>query len=157
MNALELKIPPPVVALCLALLMWLAAPPALQFTAPFELPFGLRASLAVALAVIGQGISIAGIVSFRRARTTINPLKPAAASALVRSGVFRFTRNPMYLGLLLALVGWAVWLWSPAALLFLPVFVLYIDRFQIGPEERVLATLFGAEYAAYRGSVRKWV
>ena len=157
MNALELKVPPPVVALCLALLMWLVASPALPGASSFDLPFGLRASLAVALALIGQGISIAGIVSFRRARTTINPLKPDAASALVRSGIFRFTRNPMYLGLLLTLVGWAVWLWSPAALLFLPVFVLYIDRFQIGPEERVLATLFGAEYAAYRGSVRKWV
>ena len=137
--------------------MWLVALPALPFTPPFELPFSLHASLAVALALIGQGISIAGIVAFRRARTTINPLKPAAASALVRSGVFRFTRNPMYLGLLLTLVGWAVWLWNPASLLFLPVFVLYIDRFQIGPEERALTTLFGAEFAAYRTSVRKWL
>ena len=157
MNTLELKIPPPVVALCLALLMWLVASYALPVAPSFDLPLGLRASLAVTLAFIGQGISIAGIVSFRRARTTINPLKPAAASALVRSGIFRFTRNPMYLGLLLTLVGWAAWLWNPAALLFLPVFVLYIDRFQIGPEERALATLFGAEYAAYKGSVRKWV
>ena len=157
MNALELKVPPPVVALCLALLMWLVALPALPFTPPFELRFGLRASLAVALALIGQGISIAGIVAFRRARTTINPLKPAAASALVRSGIFRFTRNPMYLGLLLTLVGWAVWLWNPASLLFLPVFVLYIDRFQIGPEQRALTKLFGVEFAAYRASVRKWI
>ena len=157
MNALELKVPPPVVALCLGLLMWLVALPALPFTAPFELPFGLRSSLAVALALIGEGIGIAGIVSFRRAQTTINPLKPGAASALVRSGVFRFTRNPMYLGLLLTLVGWAVWLWNPASLLFLPVFVLYIDRFQIGPEERALTRLFEAEFAAYRTRVRKWV
>ena len=157
MNALELKVPPPVVALCLAILMWLVASPALQFAPPFDLPFSLRVGLAVALAAIGQGISIAGMVSFRRARTTINPLKPAATSALVRSGVFRFTRNPMYLGLLLTLVGWAIWLWNPVALLFLPVFVMYIDRFQIGPEERALSTLFGAEFAAYRASVRKWI
>ena len=157
MNALELKVPPPVVALCLAILMWLVASPALQFAPPFDLPFSPRAGLAVALAAIGQSISIAGMVSFRRARTTINPLKPTAASALVRSGVFRFTRNPMYLGLLLTLVGWATWLWNPAALLFLPVFVVYIDRFQIGPEERALSTLFGAEFTAYRTSVRKWI
>ena len=157
MNALELKVPPPVVALCLALLMWLVASSAPPVAPPFDLPFGLRASVAASLALIGQGISIAGIVSFRRARTTINPLKPGATSALVRSGVFRFTRNPMYLGLLLTLVGWAAWLWNPAALLFLPVFVLYIDRFQIGPEERALTTLFGAEFVAYRTSVRKWV
>ena len=63
----------------------------------------------------------------------------------------------MYLGLLLTLVGWAVWMWTPASPLFLPVFVLYIDRFQIGPEERALARLFEAEFAAYRTSVRKWV
>jgi protein-S-isoprenylcysteine O-methyltransferase Ste14 len=157
MNALELKVPPPVVALCLAVLMWLVASSALSPAPPFDLPFGVRVGLAVALAVIGQGIAIAGIVAFRRARTTVNPLKPDAASALVSGGVYRVTRNPMYLGLLLTLVGWAAWLWNPAALLFLPVFVLYIDRFQIGPEERALLKLFGAEYAAYRGSVRKWV
>ena len=153
MNALELKVPPPVVALCLAMLMWLVATPALSFTATF----GVRVGLAVALAAIGQGISIAGIVAFRRARTTVNPLKPDAASALVSGGVYRATRNPMYLGLLVTLIGWAAWLSNPAALLFLPIFVLYINRFQIVPEERALLKLFGAEYTAYRRSVRKWV
>ena len=161
MNALELKIPPPVVALCLALLMWLVASAALPFTPAFELPFshraGLRAGLAAGCVVIGQGISMAGMVSFRRARTTLNPLNPGAASALVRSGIFRLTRNPMYLGLLLTLAGWSAWLWSPVSLLFLPVFVLYVNRFQIDPEERALARLFGAEFAAYRTRVRKWV
>ena len=157
MNALELKIPPPVVALCVALLMWLVASAALPFTPAFELPFSLRAGLAAGCVVIGQGISMAGIVSFRRARTTLNPLNPGAASALVRSGIFRLTRNPMYLGLLLTLAGWSAWLWSPVSLLFLPVFVLYINRFQIDPEERALARLFGAEFAAYRTRVRKWV
>ena len=153
MNALELKVPPPVVALCLAMLMWLVATPALSFTATF----GVRVGLAVALAAIGQGISIAGIVAFRRARTTVNPLKPDAASALVSGGVYRATRNPMYLGLLVTLIGWAAWLSNPAALLFLPIFVLYINRFQIVPEERALSKLFGAEYAAYKRSVHKWL
>lgn len=153
MNFLELKVPPPVLALCLALLMWLAS----SLVQPFETPFGLRVCVALALAVIGQSISAAGFVSFRRARTTISPTKPSAASSLVGSGVYRFTRNPMYLGLLLTLLAWAVFLSNLSALLFAPLFVLYINRFQINPEERVLSSLFGAEYANYKNRVRKWL
>lgn len=63
----------------------------------------------------------------------------------------------MYLGLLLALTGWSVWLSSAAALVFLPLFVWYINRFQIAPEEKVLASLFGKEFADYKRRVRRWV
>jgi protein-S-isoprenylcysteine O-methyltransferase Ste14 len=104
-----------------------------------------------------MGIAVSGVVAFRRARTTLNPIKASSASALVRSGVFRFTRNPMYLGLLLQLFAWTVFLSNPMTLLFLPVYVLYINRFQIIPEERVLTSLFGTEYSAYKKSVRRWL
>ncbi len=87
----------------------------------------------------------------------MNPIKPGAASSLVSSGVYRFTRNPMYLGLSVTLLGWAVFLSNWLALLAVPVFVLYINRFQIDPEERVLSSLFGAEYAAYKEKVRRWL
>lgn len=80
-----------------------------------------------------------------------------AASSLVTNGVYRFTRNPMYVGLLLALSGWAAFLSSPSALVYLVAFVLYMNRFQIEPEERVLASRFGADYAAYRTRVRRWL
>lgn len=153
MNTLELKVPPLLVVLCLALLMgftpWL--------TPPWDTPFGLRAGLALALACAGLGISVAGVLSFRRARTTVNPVQPQAASALVSGGVYRFTRNPMYLGFLLTLLAWAVALSNPLAWLGAPLFVLYMNRFQITPEERVLLSLFGAEYAAYQRSVRRWL
>jgi protein-S-isoprenylcysteine O-methyltransferase Ste14 len=76
---------------------------------------------------------------------------------LVTTGVYRFTRNPMYLGLLLTLLAWAAFLFNPVALLFVPIFVLYINRFQIKPEEQVLSSLFGAEYMAYKGRVRRWL
>jgi len=120
-------------------------------------PFGVRVGVALALGVIGLSISISGIRSFRRAKTTINPSKPSAASSLVTSGVYRYTRNPMYLGLLVTLVGWAMFLSNPLALLAVPLFVLYINRLQINPEERVLSALFGAEYAAYKEKVRRWL
>src|SRR5687767_15988064 len=152
MNRLELKVPPPVVALCLACLMWFA--PSLGQP---EVPLQVRVGMALVLVLIGQSISIAGMVAFRRARTTINPIKASAASSLVPTGVYRFTRNPMYLGLLLTLLAWAVFLFNPLAVLWVVVYVLYITRFQIIPEERVLAFLFGAEYEAYKGRVRRWV
>jgi len=153
MDALELKVPPPVLALCLALLMWFTS----LLVPSVVVPFGVRLVVALALVVIGQSIGISGIVSFRRARTTINPVKPSAASSLVTSGVYRVTRNPMYLGLLVTLVAWAVFLSNLVALLAAPLFVLYINRFQINPEERVLSSLFGAEYAVYKEKVRRWL
>jgi protein-S-isoprenylcysteine O-methyltransferase Ste14 len=153
LNFLELKIPPPAVALLFGVMMWFTPP----LAGMVDAPLGLRIAIAIAFVLLGQGISISGMVEFRRAKTTINPIKASAASSLVTGGIYRFTRNPMYVGLLLTLVGWAAYLSNPLALLFAPLFVLYINRFQIRPEERVLATLFGAPYADYRGRVRRWI
>jgi protein-S-isoprenylcysteine O-methyltransferase Ste14 len=78
-------------------------------------------------------------------------------SSLVTGGVFRVTRNPMYLSLLLYLLAWCVYLSSWPAFVFLPLFVLYITQFQIKPEERTLSTLFGAQYSSYMERVRRWL
>ena len=102
-------------------------------------------------------VSAAGVVAFRRSRTTVNPLSPEQASSLVVHGIYRFTRNPMYLGFLLALTGWSVHLANLAAVLLLPVFVAYMNRFQIQPEERALLQNFGARFAAYTQAVRRWL
>lgn len=150
---LEHKLPPPLVALCVGFLMWVAA----HFTESVPLPFGVRVALAVALACAGLGMAITGVVQFRRAQTTTNPLHPEAASSLVRDGIFRFTRNPMYLGLLLILLGWAAYLASLLALVLAPLFLFYMDRFQIGPEERALSERFGREFDAYAAQVRRWL
>ncbi|MET4575392.1 methyltransferase family protein [Ottowia thiooxydans] len=153
MNALELKVPPPIVMMALALLMWLT-PAAAGLV---QIPYPARVLGAVVLLCVGQGISIAGMVALRRAKTTVNPIKASSASSLVIRGVYRYTRNPMYVGMLLTLLAWAVYLANPLAVLWVVVYVLYITRFQIIPEERLLASLFGAEYEAYTGSVRRWV
>jgi protein-S-isoprenylcysteine O-methyltransferase Ste14 len=113
--------------------------------------------LAAAIALMGIAFSGAGVLAFRRARTTVNPTRPEEATRLVRSGVYRITRNPMYVGLSCLLVAWAVFLSSLWALLGPLAFVLYIGRFQITPEERALAKLFASEYAAYRAEVRRWL
>lgn len=153
MRSLELKIPPPAVALTVALLMW-----SIARATPFAgWSIAGRAVVAVMLATAGACISLMAVVSFRRARTTVNPLRPGTASTLVTGGIYRHTRNPMYLGLSIILLGWSVYLANAPALLLLPGFVLYIYRFQIVPEERTLAALFGAEYQAYRTRVRRWL
>lgn len=154
MPSLALKIPPPVVAACVAVAMWL-----LSHVAPtlFSTSDLARIGMAVAIALLGGAISLAGILEFRRARTTVNPLKPHRASALVVSGIYKLTRNPMYVGLLLVLVAWAVFLSATWPFVGPVVFVAYIGRFQIAPEEKVMAEKFGAEYAAYKLRVRKWL
>jgi protein-S-isoprenylcysteine O-methyltransferase Ste14 len=111
----------------------------------------------VALVLLAAAFDLSGLLAFRRARTTINPMKPGASSAMVSGGVYRITRNPMYVGLVLLLCGWSVYLGSPWAWLAPLAFAAYVTRFQIVPEERVLARLFGAEYAAYRARVRRWL
>jgi len=153
MQALELKIPPPVVALLIAAAMW-----GISLTSPsIEVPAFIRIVAAVTIALAGGGVSLSGVISFRRARTTVNPMKPETTSSLVTAGIYRFTRNPMYVGLLFVLVAWAVFLSSAWALVGPMVFMLYTNRFQIIPEERALAALFGAEFDAYTARVRRWL
>lgn len=150
---LENRIPPPVVALCTAGLMSAAAwlVPAADVSVPG------RTFVAAGIAAIGVMLDVAGLVHFLRAKTTVNPLDPAAASVLVTRGVFRFSRNPMYLGLALLLAAWGVYLANLAALAVLPLFVAFINRFQIAPEERAMAARFGAEYSRYCARVRRWL
>ena len=151
--AAELRVPPVVVTLLSALLMTLLA----RSATGLHWPTPLRFAGALLLFAAGVAIAVAGVREFRRASTTVNPLTPAAASAMVRSGIYRHSRNPMYLGMLLVLAGWAVWLASLAAVAVLPVFVLYLNRLQIEPEERALASRFGADFEEYRRSVRRWL
>ena len=153
MSFLEHRIPPPVVALLFIICMWFAAQLGLQV----NLPPLLVTVLTAGTLILGLIIPIAGSIAFRKVKTTINPLKPEQASTLVKTGVFHYSRNPMYLGLSLVLTAWAISLSSLAALLLVPVFMLYIDRFQIQPEERALAAKFGDEFDAYRQSVRRWL
>jgi protein-S-isoprenylcysteine O-methyltransferase Ste14 len=149
----ELRIPPPAVVAIAAALMWgiAAALPSLRVDVPRA---GLIAALCVALGILVAG---AGLLAFRRARTTANPMRPEAATRLVTSGVYGWTRNPMYLGWLPILAGWAAYLQHPLSLLVVPLFMLYLTRFQIVPEERALSAKFGEQFDAYRQRVRRWL
>lgn len=95
--------------------------------------------------------------AFRKARTTVNPLSPQKAGRLVRSGYYRFTRNPMYLGLLMILIGFAIYCGHWAAIFPIAGFVFYITEFQIKPEEKAMTELFGDDYLSYKKTVRRWI
>lgn len=153
LDALELKIPPVAVFLAFAGATWFAAAqcPWAHFALPGHRP------LSVLLSAGGGILGFSGVASFLRARTTVHPERPHRATTLVRTGVYRISRNPMYAGLLCMLAGEAVALSTGWALLLLPAFVAYMNRFQIRPEERALRAKFGADYEAFAKSVRRWL
>ena len=151
MKNLELKIPPCRSMVVCALIMKSIAY-VLPFVALPHLPI-----VAIVMALIGIGAGIAGVWSFYKARTTINPLEPSEATHFVSEGIYKLSRNPMYVGLACCLVSWAIWLSYLLPWLGVLLFVAYMTRFQIIPEERVLRQKFGDEYQNYCLKVRRWL
>lgn len=153
MQALELKIPPAFQFLVVAAGMWMVAEyvPALSFDIP------ARRILVALFFCLGGIIAVPAIAAFRAARTTVDPRDPGKASRLVAGGIYRYSRNPMYLGLLCLLIAWALYLSNLLAYGFLPLFVLGMNRLQIRPEERAMEERFGDAYRDYRRSVRRWI
>lgn len=153
MSTFALKIPPPIVTAIVAAAMWLIS----STTFAIAIPTMLRISLVTLFALSGAGFGFSGVRAFRQAKTTVSPTKPENASSLVISGVYRITRNPMYVGFLLMLVAWCALLAAPWAIVGPVAFFLYIGKFQIAPEERVMLQKFGADYLAYKARVRRWL
>jgi len=153
LSLLELKLSPVMTTVVLAAAMWFIA----DNNAGLRLPAGLRWAALLLLLTAGAVVGLAGVRTFRRAQTTVNPYRPHATSRLVTSGVYRFTRNPMYLGLILALTGWGIYLANVWSLLLGFAFVPFMNQFQIRPEERALERLFGQEFRGYCRRVRRWL
>ena len=153
MQALELKVPPPIVAILVGAAMWVAAHllPAIHLTSQWRL------SLAGVCASLGIIVALLGVLAFSRANTTTNPVNPERASSVVTGGIYSYTRNPMYIGLTALLVAWTIWLSAPWGMLGPVAFMLYMTRFQIIPEERAMSSKFGHDYDNYRKRVRRWL
>ncbi|HWA39222.1 MAG TPA: isoprenylcysteine carboxylmethyltransferase family protein [Burkholderiales bacterium] len=153
MRWLEAKVPPPLVVLAAAVLIW-----GLRRLFPEEGIF-IPGRRAIYWTLLGLGLLVAvlGIFEFRRARTTVNPMKPADASALVTGGIYRFTRNPMYVGDVLILLAVVVFFSNPLGLAGVVLFVAWMNLWQIPAEERALKARFGEAYEAYCGRVRRWI
>ena len=148
---MDTKIPPPIVAIFIGVCIYFSRDWLPQFESDYLFYTGLGCEL---LAVV---INLTAIFAFIKNKTTINPVKPHTATSLVTSGVFAFSRNPMYLGLLLFLFGFALQVNVVGGIPLLLLFVLYMNAFQILPEERAMLEVFGDEYREYIKRVRRWI
>lgn len=153
MQCLELKVPPVALVLIFALAMWFVA----RMSPGADIQIPAREWVALVTLIIGFALIIAGASAFISAKTTVNPMTPELATAIVSSGIYKLSRNPMYLGLFIMLVAWTIFLENFLSALLLPLFILFMNRFQIIPEENALLKKFGDGYAGYLKSIRRWL
>ncbi|MET4028008.1 protein-S-isoprenylcysteine O-methyltransferase Ste14 [Marinobacter sp. MBR-99] len=153
MKALELKVPPVILTLLFGAAMWAVS----RVLPSGYFAFPGRFLLFAVVLVAGAVIALMGVLAFRRAGTTVDPRTPHQTNSLVVGGVYRHTRNPMYVGFLMILAAWWLYLGSVFAALLLPLYVLYMNRFQIKPEERHMRDLFGDQFNQYAERVRRWL
>ena len=150
---LQLKIPPPIYALSTALIMWLTSryfPVAQLINEPWN-------KLGIVLMLFALCLDFSSLYLFFKKRTTPNPMKPEFTTGIVTNGFYKMSRNPMYLGMLTILIGFAVYLGNLTSFLVLPAFYLVITEMQIKPEEQMLEKKFGEEYLDYKSKVRRWL
>ncbi len=150
---LEHKIPPPIVALITLVGVYWSS----QASSLSSLAIDAPLWLSITTAVLGLGIMLSGALEFRKAKTTVNPLNPEQASELVVSGIFKVTRNPMYLGMSLIIIAASLALGNLIGLVWMMGFMLYIQVFQIKPEEKAMHKLFGDSFNDYCQRVRRWI
>jgi len=150
---IKLKIPPPIYMLLMATVMW-----GLDYYYPvidlLTTPWNRLGLIVIFFAMFADGMSL---LQFLRVHTTINPIHPEKTKTLVTTGMYRFTRNPMYVGLLLVLIGWGIILGSLMPFFVLPIFITILTIEQIIPEERILEQKFGQQYRDYKASVNRWL
>lgn len=152
MKFMKLKIPPVVVFLVFGALMY-----ALQKLLPVGyFDFFGRRYLMYGLVVIASSIGLISVLQFIKSKTTVSPVKPDEASKLVTNGLYQFSRNPMYLSMLLLLLALGLYFGNAFNILIAAGFVMYMNKFQIIPEEEVLLNLFGKEYKHYCALTRRW-
>lgn len=153
MKYIETRVPPPLVALIFAAGMSGVT----KYTLTVTVGPIIKLLIIVGFLILGAYFSVSGVISFRVAKTTVNPFKPESTTSLVTSGVYQRTRNPMYVGFVILLCAWATYLGSIWSLMLIALFMLYIHRFQILPEEKSLEAIFGDEFIAYKNRVRPWL
>lgn len=153
MKKLELLIPPPVIALISAFLIWIISLifPSLSFD------FTGRRFVVLIFLIIGGMFGFGGILQFERKQTTMNPAKPQNSRILITKGIYTISRNPMYMGILWGLMAYIIYLGNVLSVVGAVLFVYYMTEYQIKPEEKALRKKFGRLYNAYTKKVRRWI
>ena len=149
--SIKTKIPPPLVALTFGFLV--------NYTKTKfpKIEIELGDVIGSFMIIIGLLIILSAIILFKKYKTTITPLNPSNATKLIVHGIYKFSRNPMYLGLLLILSGISIIQNPIGGLLFVPLFILYLNHFQIIPEESAMLDLFKDDFLKYKENVRRWI
>ena len=151
---MHLRIPPPIVALIGILLIFLSK----DYILILYLHPHLQNTLSLLFLIFGFVIIFLATKEFKKSETTVNPMKPETSTRLVTSGVFKYTRNPMYLGLASILLASCFYFSSLLGIIvYVPLFIFYITVFQIIPEEESMKTIFNDEYLDYCSKVRRWI
>ncbi|WP_417353667.1 methyltransferase family protein [Flavobacterium alkalisoli] len=153
LDFLKLKIPPVLQVIILSVAIYFTA----QKTQSYQLDKNLNLLISISVFVLGSLFAIIGVLNFRSANTTVDPRDPKKSDHLVKSGIYAYTRNPMYVGMFLWLVSVCSYFGSLYSLIYCVLFVLYMTHFQIKPEEEILKDIFGQEYIEYTKQVRRWI
>ena len=148
---MKTKIPPPIIALVMIVLIYLSSLLIVPTT------FNYQNSLSILVLIMGLACVLPSFRLFARYKTTISPLTPSDTAALVTEGMYRYSRNPMYLGLLLLTIASTIWFGAWLGIIINIVFIFLINFLQIIPEEEALLTIFGEEYEEYKKNVRRWI
>ncbi|WP_305842759.1 methyltransferase family protein [Photobacterium leiognathi] len=149
---MSLRVPPPILLLLSILGMYLLS----RFYPVMTFDFDGKSLLISMLCFIGVIPGFMAIIAFAKANTTIDPRYPQKTSRLVTTGIYRFTRNPMYLGLVFFLFAAAFYFSALSCFVVVPVFIWVMNNFQIEPEEAVLLAMFGEDFQHYCQTVRRW-
>ena len=148
---MKTKIPPPIIALVMIVLIYLSSLLIVPTT------FNYQNSLSILVLIMGLACVLPSFRLFARYKTTISPLTPSDTAALVTEGMYRYSRNPMYLGLLLITIASTIWFGTWLGIIINIVFIFLINFLQIIPEEEALLEIFGEEYEEYKKNVRRWI
>ena len=148
---MKTKIPPPIIALTCIVLNYLST----YLINPIK--FANIEIIGILILLVGLVTAMLAIFLFKKVKTTVNPINPEEATTLVTTGIFSVTRNPMYLGLFFVICSTVFFFGSWCGIIILTLFVWYINKFQIIPEEEAMEKLFGDKYNEYRQNVRRWI
>lgn len=149
---LELKVIPPVQLIISASLMYSLATyfPQYDFVLQISLP------IIIILIIAASLIGILALYDFHKHQTTFHPHTPEKTSKVVDTGVFSYSRNPMYISLVMLLLALGFYFQNYSSFCIVPLFIGYITRFQIIPEEKMLDKLFPNDYQTYCQKVNRW-
>ncbi len=148
---MKTKIPPPIIALTCIVINYLST----YLINPIK--FANIEIIGILILLVGLVTAMLAIFLFKKVKTTVNPINPEEATTLVTTGIFSVTRNPMYLGLFFVICSTIFFFGSWCGIIILTLFVWYINKFQIIPEEEAMEKLFGDKYNEYRQNVRRWI